>query len=35
VIDRGPYAGNREYDLTVATKAELGFPPMGTVLTTR
>jgi rare lipoprotein A len=35
VIDRGPYAGNREYDLTAATKAKLGFPPVGTVLTTR
>jgi hypothetical protein len=35
VIDRGPYAGNREYDLTAATKARLGFPSTGTVLTTR
>jgi rare lipoprotein A len=35
VIDRGPYAGDREYDLTAATKAELGFPSTGTVLTTR
>ncbi len=35
VIDRGPYAGNREYDLTAATKAKLGFPFTGTVLTTR
>ena len=35
VIDRGPYAGNREYDLTAATKAKLGFPRTGTVLTTR
>jgi rare lipoprotein A len=35
VIDRGPYAGNREYDLTAATKAKLGFPATGTVLTTR
>ena len=35
VIDRGPYAGNREYDLTAATKAKLGFPSTGTVLTTR
>jgi peptidoglycan lytic transglycosylase len=35
VIDRGPFAGNREYDLTEATKAKLGFPPVGTVLTTR
>src|SRR5690349_3857854 len=35
VIDRGPSAGNREYDLTAATKARLGFPSTGTVLTTR
>ena len=35
VIDRGPYAGNREYDLTEATKSALGFPDVGTVLTTR
>jgi hypothetical protein len=35
VVDRGPYAGNREYDLTSATKEALGFPDVGTVLTTR
>lgn len=35
VIDRGPFAGNREYDLTSATKQALGFPDVGTVLTTR
>lgn len=35
VIDRGPFAGNREYDLTAATKQALGFPDVGTVLTTR
>jgi rare lipoprotein A len=35
VIDRGPFAGNREYDLTAATKSKLGFPSTGTVLTTR
>jgi rare lipoprotein A len=35
VIDRGPFAGNREYDLTAATRAKLGFPSTGTVLTTR
>ena len=35
VIDRGPYAGNREFDLTAATKAKLGFGSTGTVLTTR
>ncbi len=31
VIDRGPYAGNREFDLTEATKNKLGFPDVGTV----
>ncbi len=35
VIDRGPFAGGREYDLTAATKEALGFPDLGTVLTTR
>jgi len=35
VIDRGPYAGNREYDLTGATKAKLGFGSTGVVLSTR
>jgi rare lipoprotein A len=35
VIDRGPYAGDREYDLTSATRSKLGFPSTGTVLTTR
>jgi len=35
VIDRGPYAGGREYDLTAATKEALGFPDVGNVLTTR
>ena len=25
VIDRGPYAGNREWDLTAATKSRIGF----------
>jgi rare lipoprotein A (peptidoglycan hydrolase) len=35
VVDRGPYAGGREYDLTEATKNALGFPDVGTVLTTR
>jgi rare lipoprotein A len=35
VVDRGPYAGDREYDLTSATKQALGFPDVGTVLTTR
>jgi rare lipoprotein A len=35
VIDRGPFSGNREFDLTAATKAKLGFGSTGTVLTTR
>jgi hypothetical protein len=35
VIDRGPYAGNREFDLTAATKNRLGFPSTGTVLSSR
>ena len=35
VVDRGPYVGGREFDLTAATKARLGFGSTGTVLTTR
>jgi rare lipoprotein A len=35
VVDRGPYVGAREFDLTAATKAKLGFGSTGTVLTTR
>jgi rare lipoprotein A len=35
VIDRGPYAGNREWDLTAATKAKLGFGSTGAVLATK
>ena len=35
VIDRGPFSGGREFDLTAATKARLGFPSTGTVLSTR
>jgi rare lipoprotein A (peptidoglycan hydrolase) len=31
VIDRGPYAGNREYDLTRETKQRLRFGSTGTV----
>jgi rare lipoprotein A len=31
VIDRGPYSGNREYDLTAKTKQRLGFGSTGTV----
>ncbi len=35
VIDRGPYVGGREWDLTAALKHKLRFPSTGTVLTTR
>lgn len=31
VIDRGPYVGGREFDLTAATKRRLGFGSVGTV----
>jgi rare lipoprotein A len=35
VIDRGPFHASREWDLTAATKARLGFPDTGVVWTTR
>lgn len=35
VIDRGPYVGDREFDLTYATKRKLGFGSTGTVWSTR
>lgn len=35
VIDRGPFSGSREFDLTSATKEALNFPDVGTVLTSR
>jgi rare lipoprotein A len=35
VIDRGPYVGGREYDLTAATRAALHFGDLGTVLATK
>jgi hypothetical protein len=35
VIDRGPYVGGREYDLTAATARRLGFRGHGPVLATR
>ena len=35
VIDRGPFAGNREWDLTAATKAKLGFGSTGVVHSTK
>jgi rare lipoprotein A len=35
VIDRGPYVGNREYDLTAATARKLGFSGNGPLEVTR
>lgn len=35
VIDRGPYVHGREFDLTGATRARLGFPSLGKVLSSR
>jgi rare lipoprotein A len=35
VIDRGPYVGGREYDLTAATAQKLGFHGHGAILATR
>lgn len=35
VVDRGPYVGNREFDLTAATRQRLGFPSTGTVLSSK
>ncbi|HEY8082235.1 MAG TPA: septal ring lytic transglycosylase RlpA family protein [Solirubrobacterales bacterium] len=35
VIDRGPYAAGRDFDLTEATKARLGFPDLGVLLSSR
>jgi rare lipoprotein A len=35
VVDRGPFVGGREYDLTAATAQRLGFDGHGTILTTR
>ena len=35
VIDRGPYSGTREYDLTAATARKLHFHGHGAILTTR
>jgi peptidoglycan lytic transglycosylase len=32
VVDRGPYSGGREFDLTAATKNRLGFSGAGTIL---
>lgn len=35
VVDRGPYVGGREFDLTSATRAKLGFGSTGYVQVTR
>ena len=35
VIDRGPYVGGREYDLTAATARKLGFSGHGPIQVTR
>jgi rare lipoprotein A len=35
VIDRGPYAAGREFDLTAATRNRLGFGSTGTILTSK
>jgi rare lipoprotein A len=35
VIDRGPYVGGREFDLTAATAQKLGFDGHGSMLVTR
>ena len=35
VVDRGPFVGGREYDLTAATAQRLGFHGHGSILTTR
>lgn len=35
VVDRGPYVGGREFDLTSATRAALGFSGVGSVQSTR
>ena len=35
VIDRGPYVGGRDFDLTEATKDRLHFPDLGVVLSSR
>jgi hypothetical protein len=35
VVDRGPYVSGREFDLTLATRDDLGFGDLGTVWTNR
>lgn len=35
VVDRGPYVAGRDFDLTEATRARLGFPSTGVLLSSR
>jgi rare lipoprotein A len=35
VVDRGPYVAGRDFDLTAATRARLGFPGVGVLLSSR
>ena len=35
VVDRGPFSGSREFDLTSATRQALGFGDVGTVLSSK
>src|SRR5215207_7156032 len=35
VVDRGPYVGGRDFDLTEATKERLRFPDLGVLLSSR
>jgi rare lipoprotein A (peptidoglycan hydrolase) len=35
VVDRGPFSGGREFDLTAATRNRLNFGSTGTVLSSR
>jgi hypothetical protein len=35
VVDRGPYVGGRDFDLTAATRERLGFPGVGVLLSSR
>jgi rare lipoprotein A len=35
VVDRGPYVGGREFDLTAKTRQRLGFGSTGMVLSSK
>jgi rare lipoprotein A len=35
VVDRGPYVAGRDFDLTAATREQLGFPGVGVLLSSR